>query len=60
MKQFEPFLKTVMTVSNPYCDEIRTNPGGVLGLQTYGDVPLENLKCYPVPEYNFLKQYPVL
>ena len=45
--------------------------GGVLGLRTYGDVPLENLKSYPVPESksrkwypvpeeNFLEQYPVL
>ena len=28
-------------------------PGGeVVGLQTYGEVPLENLKSYPVPESN--------
>ena len=25
-------------------------PGGELGLRTYGEVPLENLKSYPVPE----------
>ena len=25
-------------------------PGEVLGLPTYGEVPLENLKSYPVPE----------
>ena len=29
--------------------------GGVLGLRTYGDVPLENLKSYPVPESNSRK-----
>ena len=27
-----------------------TKPGEVLGLRTYGEVPLENLKSYPVPE----------
>ena len=26
------------------------SPGEVLGLPTYGEVPLENLKSYPVPE----------
>ena len=26
--------------------------GGVLGLRTYGEVSLENLKSYPVPESN--------
>ena len=26
--------------------------GGVLGLRTHGEVPLENLKSYPVPESN--------
>ena len=26
--------------------------GGVIGLRTYGEVPLENLKSYPVPESN--------
>ena len=26
--------------------------GGVLGLRTYGEVPLENLKSYRVPESN--------
>ena len=26
--------------------------GGVLGLRTYGEVPLENLKSYPVLESN--------
>ena len=29
--------------------------GGVLGLRTYGDVPQENLKSYPVPESNSQK-----
>ena len=29
--------------------------GGVLGLRTYGNVPLENLKSYPVPESNSRK-----
>ena len=26
--------------------------GGVLGLRAYGEVPVENLKSYPVPESN--------
>ena len=37
--------------SHKMCVE-RTPGGGVLGLRTYGEVPLENLKSYPVPESN--------
>ena len=32
------------------CNIINQIPGEVLGLPTYGEVPLENLKSYPVPE----------
>ena len=28
-------------------------PGGVLSLRTYGEVPLENLKRYSVPESDY-------
>ena len=33
-------------------EAVETRGGGVLGLQTYGEVPLENLKSHPVPESN--------
>ena len=43
--------------TRPFRDLYMVIPGGggVPGLRTYGDVPLENLKSYPVPESNSRK-----
>ena len=41
-------------------DSARGGGGGVLGLGTYGEVLLENLKSYPVPDtvHEECKEYP--
>ena len=52
---FSCFLSSFVAAREFQLSAYSVPGGGVLGLRTYGDVPLENLKSYPVPEPNSRK-----